>query len=403
MMPRVPVVLLTGFLGSGKTTLLNQLLAHEDATNTAFIINEFGAVGIDGDLVEQADEGIVEMSNGCLCCTIRGDLADTIEGLFLRSAPPKRVVIETTGLADPLPILQTLMGHIALSPRLDLRAVLTVIDGVNGLSTLERYKEAQRQVAVADWIYISKADRDEAVVSAVEQAVRRINPTVRQWRWQGEAGGAKTGLTALMDFDFAAVPGSQDDLHRSRAGERAAALDDQNAEGHHDHHHNHQHHRHSSDDQSHDHGSDAHDANAAHGHDGHHHHHDPNRHGAIQAMVLEHDHPIARTALDGFVDLLRATQGAHLLRLKGFVRFSDDPSSLYVIQAAQQIVDAAKPAPARVAQTSSITGCQLVLVLDDGDQTYVRKLFDGFTNRPAIDTADRKALQDNPLSIPGVS
>lgn len=146
----LPMTVITGFLGSGKTTLLNRLLKDPAMAGAAVIINEFGEVGIDHLLVETADEGIVEMSSGCLCCTIRGDLIDTLVGLLGRRddgrvKPFDRVVIETTGLADPAPVLHTVMNHPYLVERFRLDGVVTLIDAVNGMATLDNHAEAVKQ------------------------------------------------------------------------------------------------------------------------------------------------------------------------------------------------------------------------------------------------------------------
>ena len=160
---RIPVTVLTGFLGSGKTTLLNKLLRRPELADTAVIINEFGEIGLDHLLVEKSDdEGMVTLNSGCLCCTVRGDLVRTMSELFLKRAkgevtPFKRMVVETTGLADPAPILHTLMTDPLLASRYRLDGVVTTVDGVNGESTLDNHEEAIKQAAVADRLLLTKS------------------------------------------------------------------------------------------------------------------------------------------------------------------------------------------------------------------------------------------------------
>jgi G3E family GTPase len=159
----IPVTILTGFLGSGKTTLLARLLKSPELARTAVIINEFGAVGIDHDLVEAGEESFVQLETGCLCCTIRGDLEATMADLLARRAggsvlPFERIVIETSGLADPAPILNAIMSEGARGSGLALGGIVTTVDAVNGLSTLAREAQSVRQVAVADRLILTKTD-----------------------------------------------------------------------------------------------------------------------------------------------------------------------------------------------------------------------------------------------------
>jgi G3E family GTPase len=180
----IAVTVLTGFLGAGKTTLLNRLLREPQLRDTAVIVNEFGEVGIDHLLVEQSSDGVIELSDGCLCCTVRGDLVDTLADLVERvqtgrNGPLARVVIETTGLADPVPVLQAIMGHPALVQAYRLDGVVTAVDAVNALSTLERHEESRRQVAVADRLLLTKTQMEGAQTQQVVERLRALNPSAR--------------------------------------------------------------------------------------------------------------------------------------------------------------------------------------------------------------------------------
>src|SRR5450830_482923 len=183
----IPVSLLTGFLGSGKTTLLNHLVHQPALRDTLVIINEFGEIGLDHLLVAHSEENVVvEMSSGCLCCTIRGDLQKTLKDAhwrFTRNAERRfnRVIIETTGLADPMPILHTLMADADLSEHYRLDGVITAVDAVNGMSTLDAHQEAVRQAAVADLLLLTKTDLAEpAQLATLKQRLGVINPGATQ-------------------------------------------------------------------------------------------------------------------------------------------------------------------------------------------------------------------------------
>ncbi|CUH66813.1 putative GTP-binding protein YjiA [Thalassovita autumnalis] len=225
----IPVSLLTGFLGAGKTTLLNHLLREPKAGRIAVVVNEFGDAGLDHDLVEQAAEDVVLMAAGCICCSIRGDLSRTLTSLLARRQTGMldfdRVIIETTGLADPGPVHHTLLVDPQLAPHFTLDGIITVVDAVLGADTLDQHSEAQAQVAMADRIVISKMDRARRVdTQALKRRLDRLNP--RATRLQANHGAVpvealfhlsplrrETGPQNVMDWLSAApLPQSKDPL-----------------------------------------------------------------------------------------------------------------------------------------------------------------------------------------------
>ena len=174
---QIPVTVLTGYLGSGKTTLLNRILTEAHGKRFAVIINEFGEVGIDNDLIVDADEEIFEVNNGCICCTVRGDLIRIIGGLMRRSRAFDGIVVETTGLADPAPVAQTFFVDEEVRRRTRLDAIVTVTDAKHLLEEINRAPEAQEQLAFADVVLVNKTDLvDEDGLASVERRIRRINP-----------------------------------------------------------------------------------------------------------------------------------------------------------------------------------------------------------------------------------
>jgi len=185
---RPPVSIITGYLGSGKTTLLNRLLQHPGMARAAVIINEFGEIGLDHLLVATPNENTVLLANGCICCTVRGDLVDTLRGLDARrqegTLPPyDRVLIETTGLADPVPLLQTLITEETVAPRFRLDGVVTLADGVHGADELDEHPEAVKQAALADRLLVTKCDiAGRRALAGLERRLARINPGARRLR-----------------------------------------------------------------------------------------------------------------------------------------------------------------------------------------------------------------------------
>ena len=375
----IPVSILTGFLGSGKTSLLNRLLKDPLLKDTAVIINEFGEVGLDHLLVEQADDGIIELADGCLCCTVRGALVDTLGDLVERvqtgKLSLKHVIIETTGLADPAPVIQSIMMHPVMVQAFRLDGVLTTVDAVNGMATLDNHEEAVKQVAMADRLIITKSDLIEsrAEHDLLVSRLTRLNPGARIV----DAPSGEAGVAALFDCGLY-NPATKtldvarwlnDEAFRDREAERDGI------DGHdHDHHHDH----------SHDHG---------------HHHHDVNRHDkSIRSFSVVHDKPISQTALQMFLDLLGSVHGERLLRMKGVVALEDDPARPMVIHAVQKLMHP----PVRLAGwPGDDHRTRLVIIGKDLPEAYVRDLFAAFAGQPVIDRPDRAALEDNPLAIAG--
>ncbi|GAA2832086.1 G3E family GTPase [Aminobacter aminovorans] len=371
----IPVSVLTGFLGAGKTTLLNRLLKDPELTDTAVIINEFGDVAIDHLLVEKASDGVIELSDGCLCCTVRGELVDTLADLVDRLqtgriARLSRVVIETTGLADPVPVLQSIMGHPALIHAFRLDGVITVVDAVNGSATLDAHVEAVKQVAVADRIVLTKADLvdNAAWLDALEARLLRINPGA-------EIRAVDAAVARLLQCGLYDPTSKTADVRRW-LGE--AHAHDHHGQGEHDHHHHHH---------DHDHGHD-HDHQHAHGHD-----------ARIGSFSLTHGGPLPFSTVEMFLDLLLSTQGDRLLRIKGIVELIEDRERPLVIHGVQKLLHP----PARLPSwPDAVRGTRLVLIGIDLPRDYVERLFAAFVNKPAIDTPDRQAMENNPLAIAGL-
>jgi G3E family GTPase len=350
----IPLTVLTGFLGAGKTTLLNRLLKDEALSQTAVIINEFGDVALDHLLVEYIGDNMVLLQSGCLCCTMRGDLVDALETLLRdldnRRCTFRRVLLETTGLADPAPVLHTAMAHPYLVQRYRLDGVVTVADCVNGEATLDAHAEAVKQAAMADRIVLSKTDLASPEQRARMVArLRALNPAAPILdAAKGEATAERLLTCGLYDPERK-IP----DVKKWLAAEAYADTD-------------------------------------------HHHHHDRNRHDDhIVSFVLTADAAIPAGTLEMFLELLRATHGDKLLRLKGIVKLAEMPDTPVVVHGVQHVFH---PTAQLQRWPDDDHRSRLVFITRDLPERTVRELFEAFLGAPAIDRPDRAALTDNPLT-----
>jgi G3E family GTPase len=303
---KIPVTVLTGYLGAGKTTLLNRILSEPHGKKFAVIVNEFGEIGIDNELVVNADEEVFEMNNGCICCTVRGDLVRIIDGLMRRKGKFDAIIVETTGLADPAPVAQTFFMDEQVGAKTKLDAVVTVADAKWLKDRLKDAPEAKNQIAFADVILLNKTDLvTPAELSEIEARIRAINPYARLHR------------TERAKIDIAEVLGRNAfDLDRILDIEPAflEAEEEHSHEGLHEHEHGH------------DHGH--------HHHGGLKHYHDED----MQSVALKTDKPLNADKFFPWVQDLVATDGPAILRCKGILSFKDDPER-FVFQGVHMILD----------------------------------------------------------------
>jgi G3E family GTPase len=306
---KIPVTVLTGYLGAGKTTLLNRILSEPHGKKYAVIVNEFGEIGIDNELVVGADEEIFEMNNGCICCTVRGDLMRILDGLMRQKGKFDAIIVETTGLADPAPVAQTFFMDPNVGSKTKLDAVVTVADAKWLNERLKDAPEAKNQIAFADVILINKTDLvSSEQLSEVEARIRGINPYAKLHKTER----AKIPLDAVLGrnaFDLDRILDLEPDF---------LGTDD------HDHHH-HDH------DHGHHHGD---EDGGAHAHGGLKHYHDEE----MQSIALRADKPLDPDKFFPWVQDLVQKEGPNILRCKGILAFKDDEER-FVFQGVHMILD----------------------------------------------------------------
>jgi G3E family GTPase len=360
----IPLTVITGFLGAGKTTLLNALLRDPQLTETAVLVNEVGEIGLDHLFYEVVDGDTMLLAGGCLCCSVRGDLVAALENILRgidngKTAEFRRVVIETTGLADPASVLHAVMAHPYLVRRYRLDGLVTAVDAVNGGGTLDRHQEALKQAAMADRIVLTKTDlAPEDDAAALRARLSALNPVAIV------LDAAKGEATADALLNAGLYDPSQKIPDVKRWLKEAEVDEAEHAHHHHDGEHDHHHHAHHDD--------------------------------KIRTFSIATDKPIPASTIEMFLDFLRATHGPKLLRLKGIVQLAEEPDEPLILHAVQHIIHP----PARLpAWPDDDHRSRLVCVTYDLDPAVVRRLFDAFLGVPKTDTPDRAALTDNPLSL----
>ncbi|MBO6718842.1 MAG: GTP-binding protein [Rhizobiaceae bacterium] len=296
----LPVTVLTGYLGSGKTTLLNRILSEDHGKRYAVIVNEFGEIGIDNDLIVESDEEIYEMNNGCVCCTVRGDLIRTVEGLMRRPGRFDAILVETTGLADPAPVAQTFFMDDDVRSKTRLDAVVALVDAKHLPLRLKDSKEAEDQIAFADVVVLNKTDLVSAEeLAQVEATVRAINPSARIHKTE------RSGVELAEVLNRGAF-----DLKRALENDPHFLDADDHDHDHHDHDgHDHDHHHHA---------SDIHDV-------------------TVQSISLRAGEMDPKKFFP-WIEKTTQMDGPNILRLKGIIALKDDPER-YVVQGVHMILE----------------------------------------------------------------
>jgi G3E family GTPase len=341
-MSQIPVTVLTGYLGAGKTTLLNRILSEDHGRRYAVIVNEFGEIGIDNDLVVGADEEVFEMNNGCVCCTVRGDLIRVLQGLMKRQASAARgfdaIIIETTGLADPGPVAQTFFVDDEVKAKTRLDSVTTVVDAKHVLPRLADSREAREQIAFADQIVLNKTDLVTAAeLAAVEARLRRLNPLAKIHHAQ-RSNVALDAILGRGGFDLARITALEPEFLNPAHGEAGHVHDD---------------------------------ACEADGHD-HHDHHDHVHDDDIKGVSLRLARPLDANKVNRWLSDLLAAKGPDILRAKGILDVAGEDRRL-VFQAVHMILEGDLQRPWTAAD---VRESRMVFIGRDLDEAALRAGFE---------------------------
>jgi G3E family GTPase len=351
----MPITVITGFLGAGKTSFLNHLLQQSQFGKTLVLINEFGEVGIDHLLIEKIDNDMMLLSSGCLCCTIRGDLITSLEDILRKKDNNKisdvdRIIIETTGLADPIPILQTLIQHPYLRLRFFLESVVTIVDAFNAHATIDKHTECLKQIAVADHILLSKIDLVDSKddLENLKTRLREIN----------QSAALRFLDKGKIDFSFVLNKSLYDPATKSFNVNEWLN-----------------------------------DKSISH----HHHHHDVNRHSKlIHSFCLRSEEPINPEQFELFIEFLRQIYGVHMLRVKGIICLSDNLEKPMIIHGVQHVFH---PAVRLDHWPTDDHSTRIVFILYDFKAEFIETMWNALLNKTNIDKADFDSSINNPLKI----
>ena len=353
-MDKIWVTLITGFLGSGKTTLLNTLLNHPAMSQAAVIVNEFGEIGLDYDLVERSDESVVQLANGCLCCSVKGDLIDTFRDLFIqRNAGTiphfDRVVIETTGIADPGPVLQIILTNPMIMNHYTLDGVVTTVDAINGLNSLAHFPECVKQAAIADRLIVTKVDLAGGSDTALLlERLRELNPAAPIVETKTDeidpsdlfGTGMFDASTKQIDLQSWLQPEAYDGDGGEAVAPAEREMDEETLAYYREH---------------------GHTPEAGHNHD-----------PSIRSFCLVREDPISLDLLRMFLEGLTNEAGPNLLRVKGIVHVAERPDTPAVIQGAQLIFHSLDWLPE---WPSDDKRTRIVFITRDIDKAYIEDSF----------------------------